>query len=123
MCICVVHGMEWDVLLLNGPFVGVRRHPIPGRRRRRCEVVSHAHLVVEGGEEGCDDVVADVVVAERGELLAHGVDGDARQVAAHRWIRAARARESAYSHAPSERNNERCSLRNGPFLQHRMNIS
>ena len=79
--------------------------------------------MVEGGEEGRDDVVADVVVAERGELLAHGVDGDARQVAAHRWIRAARARESAYSHAPSERNNERCSLRNGPFLQHRMNIS
>ena len=85
--------------------------------------MSNADLVVEGGEEGRDDVVADVVVAERGELLAHGVDGDARQVAAHRWIRAARARESAYSHAPSERNNERCSLRNGPFLQHRMNTS
>jgi hypothetical protein len=84
--------------------------------------VSNADLVVEGGEEGRDDVVADVVVAERGELLAHGVDGDARQVADHRYAGGYERRESAYSHgAPSERNNERCSLRNGPFLQHRMN--
>ena len=117
---CVVHSC---VGTPHGTPVGLRRHPLPGRRRRRCQVVSNADLVVEGGEEGCDDVVADVVVAERGELLAHGVDGDSRQVAAHRWIRAARARESACSHALSERNNERCSLRNGPFLQHRMNIS
>lgn len=32
-------------------------------------------------------------------------------------------RVRVHTRAPSERNNERCSLRNGPFLQHRMNIS
>ena len=99
---CVVRG-RCDVLLRHGPFVGVRRHPFPGRRRRRCEVVPNAHLVVEGGEEGCDDVVADVVVAERGELLAHGVDGDARQVGAHRYAGGYERRESACSHARSVR--------------------
>ena len=41
--------------------------------------------MVKRVEERRYDVVADVVVAERGELLAHGVDGDARGVADHRY--------------------------------------
>ena len=48
-------------------------------------------MTVQGVEERGYDVVADVVVAERGELLANGVDGDARGVAAHRYAGGGRA--------------------------------